>query len=282
MAGPTTLDPLLINSFGRMVTRAPQNPSVTKDAVYVESGITGTDHRFPAKGKAWAGTHAPLQIVQATPTEKVKPVAQLSIIQHIEFLDDTEMTETNVKSIMANYAMDSRDAVERGIDSKVFTALATPNTDSLGQPNTALANTTLDRGAIAEGVAVLLNKGYGVTDQLSLFVSAQHFESLIKIAELMSRDFTQKGMAQSGIAPRLFGVAIKQVEARQTQETGVAVADGYLIAKRGVGLAVGNERKMPTIERRVDMFGWQVGARLNCGSTTILRDSVVRFNALTV
>ena len=180
----------------------------------------------------------------------------------------------------------ARDAVERGIDSKVFTALATPSTQALGDTNASITPASpgkLNRDAIGEGVAVLLNKGYGVNDQLSLFISAAHFESLIGITELMSRDYTQKGMAQSGIAPRLFGVAIKQVETRQTDkgEVGIGAGVGYMIAKRGVGLAVGNERKMPTIERRVDIFGWQVGARLNCGSTAILRDSIVPYSGLT-
>lgn len=281
MAAPQTISALMINAFDRALHGVPQHGAMLKDTIRVVSGVGAEDHRFHAIGKAIARTRAALQPIQASPTVKAKPKATLELKEHYEFLDDFEASRLSV-SAMAGYGRNSRLAVERACDEWVIRALRGPNNDAIGAAiaaNTA-AKLAPDLPAnqdiaaklttIADRFTQLLRRGVGTGDMLTLAYSDRHFPAIVSITQLISRDYSSKGMIATGRPPPLFGMQWRGMEDRE--EGGIAVGEAWMYAKNGTGLALGNIARMRDISWRNDLNAWQIGARITGGATVIDRN----------
>lgn len=270
----TTLAPFLIMSYDRALHGIPQRGAATKEAVRVESGIMSQTHHFPAQGKAIARTRAALQPIQASPTEKARPSCTLRNREHYEFIDQYQVAQTNVQT-MTNFGKNSRMAVERACDQMVLDALETPSSQAIGTmaaPREAgAAAVTAKR--LAQAMTALLNRGNGTGDMISFIYAETHFESIVGIEHLISRDYSDKGLIRTGRPPPLFGMRWIGVEKRA--EGGIADNTGYVIVKPGTGLALGDVQNMRDIWWNNMNKSWAVGAQFLGGATLIDKNQLV-------
>lgn len=274
MAAPQTISALMISAFDRALHAVPQHGSMLKDTVRVVTGVGAQDFRFHALGKARARTRAALQPIQASPTIKAKPKVTLELMEHYEFLDDWEATRLSVTA-MAGYGRNSRLAVERACDQWIIEALNNINTDAINEgitrPGTA---ETMDLEHISMRYTALLRKGVGSGDMLTLAYGQEHFEDIVSINQLISRDYSERGFIATGRPPPLFGMQWRGIEDRV--EGGFATAEGPIYAKNGVGLALGNISRMRDISWRNDLNAWQIGARITGEATAIDKDMIAQ------
>ena len=287
MAAPQTISALFINAFDRALHGVPQHGAMLKDTIRVVTGVGAEDYRFHAIGRAVARTRAALQPIQASPTNKRKPKATLELREHYEFLDDWEAARLSV-SAMAAYGKNSRLAVERACDEWIIRALRSPNSDAIGATITAnspamkLAPDLPNNGDVSAKLTTisgrftqLLRRGVGTGDMLTLAYSEQRFPEIVSITQLISRDYSNKGMIATGKPPPLFGMQWRGMEDRV--EGGIAATEAWMYAKNGTGLALGNIARMRDISWRNDLNAWQIGARFTGGATVIDRNMLAPF-----
>ena len=277
MAAPQTISGLMVRAFDRALHAVPQHGSMLKDTVRVVTGVGAEDYRFHALGKALARTRAALQPIQASPTIKAKPLVKLELKEHYEFLDDWEAARLSV-SAMAGYGRNSRLAVERACDQWIIEAMT-------GTLNTGAINSGISRPGSAETMnldnitkryTALLKKGVGSGDMLTFAYGQTHFTNIVGINELISRDYSAKGMIATGRPPPLFGMQWRGIEDRV--EGGFADDEGVIYAKNGLGLVMGDLAKMRDISWRNDLNAWQIGARITGEATAIDKDMIAQGN----
>ena len=272
-----TLSAFLIMTYDRALHGVPQRGSLLKDAVRMESGIEALTHHFPAQGKAIARARAALQPIQAGPTEKARPSCTLRNREHYEFLDQYQVRQTNVQA-MTNYGKNSRMAVERACDQMVLDALDTPSSQAIGtaalpRPGAAVKVTV---AALATAMTALMKRGNSTGDMMSFIYSQGHFENITKIDQLISRDYVPRGFISTGEIPTLFGTRWIGVETRA--EGGIPDNTGYVIAKPGTGLALGNVQNMRDIWWNNMNKSWAIGAQFLGGSTMIDKNQFAELN----
>ena len=276
-----TLSPLLIQTYDRKLHGVPQRPSVLKDTVRMETGIVGMNHHFPAIGKAIARTRAALQPVQASPTVKARPKADFELKEHFEFLADHEAAQTNV-SAAAKYGMNSNDAVERACDQWIIDAMETVSTSAIGPtpiPDQAVSFAA-DAGAneMAKVLMQLLDRGVSTGDMLTIAYDELMFQSIAKIEQLISRDYSERGFVSSAKIPRLWGMQWRGVEHRE--EGGISPDTRmYVYARESTGLALGTIVRQRRIGWREDLLAYQIGARILGGATRIDNNMILRVTA---
>ena len=264
-----TISELFIESYDAALHAVPQHGSRLKDTVRIKSGVVGDRHRFPVLGKAIARSRLPLQPIQSGPTEKKKPEALLRNAEHFEFLDEYEVSETNVAAA-PGYARNSRMAVERACDQRIidaWNATLPSDTQAYGTLQPLSAAATLNRAEVAKALTVLLANGVGTGDMLTIAYNQMQFEDIAGIDELLSRDYSERGFVATGTPPPIYGMQWRGVETRE--EGGVADNRGFVYAKNSTGLAEGTVMRMRVTDWRADIGGWQIGAKINVGATRI-------------
>ena len=290
-----TISDYLVNSFDRALHRSPQMGGLLKGSVRVVTGIMAEDHRFPGLGKVTAITRGALQPIIPQPGGTARPVAHLEPKEHYAHLDEYQMAQTNVNA-MVGYGMNSRQAVERACDQWIIDAFGGTgqdlNTQALGAPIPAIGNTynsplhplpqttppTTPNGRITLGKLVaamtaLLRRGVGKKDMLTVVYPQSQFENITGITQLISRDYSERGFIASGEPPPLFGMKWIGVEDREGEG---GISHPTIIAKNGVGLALGNVENMRDISWRNDINSWQIGAKLLGGATAIDKEMIVQ------
>ena len=298
MAGET-LSPLLIQTYDRKLHGVPQRPSLLKDTVRMESGITGMSHHFPAIGKAVARTRAALEPVQASPTLKARPSTTFELREHFEFLADHEAAQTNV-SAAARYGMNSNNAVERACDQWIINAMKSPNDQAIGatisgpgtftfrpsdsqtQPTAPAARVSTQVGGlsdIGEVYAQLLNRAVSSADGVTIAYHELQFENIVQIQQLTSRDYSPRGYVSTGMMPPIFGMQWRGIEARE--EGGLVSTEALVYAREGVGLALGTIVRQRRIGWREDLLAYQIGARILGNATLIDRNMLVHVTGIT-
>lgn len=264
-----TISDLFIASYDAALHAVPQHGSKLKNTVRIKSGIMGDRHRFPVLGKAIARSRPAFQPIQSGSTVKRKPEALLRNAEHFVFLDEYEVSETNVAAA-PGYARNSRLAVERACDQRIIAAwdaTLPSTTQAYGTLQARTANVALSRGEMAKALTVLLRNGVGTGDMLTFAYSQRQFEAIAGIDELLSRDYSERGFVATGTPPPIYGMQWRGIETRE--EGGIADNNGYLYAKNSTGLAEGTVMRMRVTDWRPDIGAWQIGAKLFVGATRI-------------
>ena len=279
MAQPTLL-PILIQSYSSKLHTEPERGSLLMPHVRVDGNIEGMTHHLPVIGKAIAGERGPSQPVMPDPVQKARPSLNLANREHWQFIDRYQNVETNVE-LFAKFGTASRMACDRACDQMILNALDNVNAQAFGtmaQARPADPGVKVSVKEIAKACTALLQKGVSLMDNLVFIYSEAHFTNIVGIDQLISRDYSERGLIRTGRIPSLFGIQWVGVETRI--EGGIPENTGYLIAKEGIALGLLNTygNSMQHNAWRDDVMSWQIGATFAGGSTAVDKGMLTELN----
>ena len=278
MAQPTLL-PILIENYSAKLHTEPERGSLLMQHVRVDANVEGQTHHVPVIGKAIAGERGVSQPVMPDPVQKARPSLNIRNREHWQFIDRYQNVETNVE-LFAKFGTASRMACDRACDQMILNGLDNVNAQAFGTMAQARpgAAEKVSVKAIATACTALLKKGVSLMDNLVFIYSESHFTNIVGIDQLISRDYSERGLIRTGRIPSLFGITWVGVETRV--EGGIPDNTGYLIAKEGIclGLLATYGNTMQSNDWRPDVQSWQIGATFAGGATAVDKGMLTELN----
>lgn len=163
-------------------------------------------------------------------------------------------------------------AMGRREDQLILNALATGGqTATVGTVGTALVSDDL-----ASARATLLHNGVDEMANVCAILPGRWYKDLAADVKVVSTDYVNGRMVQTGMVPHLHGMKVKFIEDRSTAE-GFNPSDGigWVIEQDAVGLAVGLDHRTE-INYIPEKTSWLTNGILSAGAVTIDNRGVIK------